>query len=430
MRKNLHFAETIIVSLSAAVLLAAAGCGKEKETNQDAPPTPTGELTVSPTAEPTKAPIPTGESSEPADDGDAGGENVGKEPVGNPALPLTDAELAALTQPWVREWTEMELAAAELVKQKSGKEIVWISCQDFDGNGSEEAFLIAGTIGTDLWEAGEQQADGTYEYYCGEIWYVSGEDAVRLQGEWDYVTPEFMSVKSGVLVKFEKLYMSSSQSKMYYIHDGGITAVGPEFAMGMEKMTDGSGNFSAVESAYDACSDGTGHTWKLYYFYFDEQIQDFREYGGVEITQEQFSAFAGGADVLEKIAAENGIVTSIYVHNYSNRREDAAKGQTEEADKTECESDMSGSMSNSRLAESHVKSGWYVYINYQIPYEGYSYAANRYLELALLPEGDGYALAWNAPEELKTIAEWGVHAPAMGSSIAVYPKLPWETKGK
>lgn len=40
----------------------------------------------------------------------------------------------------------------------------------------------------------------------------------------------------------------------------------------------GNGNFYIYPREYDLKSDGTGHTWKPNYLYFDETTGDFKEY--------------------------------------------------------------------------------------------------------------------------------------------------------
>lgn len=104
----------------------------------------------------------------------------------------------------------------------------------------------------------------------------------------------------------------------------------------------GEGRFTVVKSAWDSDAilvDGewqfTGHTWKQYWLYWDEESFSFREYGGVAITEKQLMALDGaGPDVqtqLEAIRLEGGQIDSIYLRgngivniNYSIRREETA----------------------------------------------------------------------------------------------------------
>ncbi|MBR1441139.1 MAG: hypothetical protein IJ589_07945, partial [Lachnospiraceae bacterium] len=53
-----------------------------------------------------------------------------------------------------------------------------------------------------------------------------------------------------------------------------------------------------------------GHTWKNYYYYYDPEAGDFREYGAADITEEDLKA-AVGFDLAEEIRGEGFTVDSI-----------------------------------------------------------------------------------------------------------------------
>lgn len=64
-----------------------------------------------------------------------------------------------------------------------------------------------------------------------------------------------------------------------------------------------------TDSQYDANVDGTGHTWNVYYFYWDDGL---KEYGGTLITAEEFLQYQGSEEILSQIAADGYEVTTIY----------------------------------------------------------------------------------------------------------------------
>ena len=69
------------------------------------------------------------------------------------------------------------------------------------------------------------------------------------------------------------------------------------------------GKMYMTDSQYDFGVDGTGHTWNLYYFYWENGL---KEYGGVEISEEQFLEYDGAENILEKILKDGYEITSIY----------------------------------------------------------------------------------------------------------------------
>lgn len=64
-----------------------------------------------------------------------------------------------------------------------------------------------------------------------------------------------------------------------------------------------------TDSQYDACVDGTGHTWNIYYFYWDNGL---KEYGGTQISIDKFLTYEGSNEVVKKIAEDGYEITSIY----------------------------------------------------------------------------------------------------------------------
>jgi len=69
-------------------------------------------------------------------------------------------------------------------------------------------------------------------------------------------------------------------------------------------------------SAYDSFTDdiglSIGHTFKPYYFYWDENAEGFKEFGGLSINESQFSELDGGTEILALIKSKNYLVTDIF----------------------------------------------------------------------------------------------------------------------
>ena len=67
--------------------------------------------------------------------------------------------------------------------------------------------------------------------------------------------------------------------------------------------------FKAVVSAFDICDDGTGHSYKTYYYHYDGT--EFREYGGIEITREQLETLEGAQDILTQLETKDASISNI-----------------------------------------------------------------------------------------------------------------------
>ena len=92
------------------------------------------------------------------------------------------------------------------------------------------------------------------------------------------------------------------------------------FNAGSLTQTNGA-EFTGIKSTYDFCTDGTGHTWKPYWFYYENG--EFREHLGHSILYENFKDNFGGVSeefaylqpYFDEIEAENGVITNVIVRD-------------------------------------------------------------------------------------------------------------------
>ncbi len=285
--------------------------------------------------------------------------------------------------------TGVPLSEAEVVKRLEAlteQPIAWISCRDYNGDGVPEGFALVGVAGANYWGEEEPNEDGTYETYYGEIWYVSENGAVKLRDENYYLCPEVLTIAGEQFQKFEALYASDTQSYLYQVTNDGAQNILPGVVQAVSVLDDGT--IEAWQSAYDICGDGTGHTWKPYYFYYENGL---KEYGGIAIEEELFRQYANADNILDPIYAAGGRVTEIlYFLN----------------DK--------------------------FYVNYQLPSDfGMDVQVNYYVEVGLdeekpfkveaVPNGTLHETDWTGMIELGAYCREGVYLPAVLPEIAVYP---------
>lgn len=155
---------------------------------------------------------------------------------------------------------------------------------DYDGDGRAEAFALTGR------ETGDAPA------YEGELWFVSEAGAELLQEGRAYERLGADGRPGAVLFCAEEGYGGSgSTSHLWCVRDGRAQSLGISGLSGFTYA--GGDDFYAYPSAFDAASDGTGHTWKRYYYHYDPQ-SGLREYGGIGIDREQLLACAGAAEIL------------------------------------------------------------------------------------------------------------------------------------
>ncbi len=319
---------------------------------------------------------------------DAGLEDTGKD---TPDGEDTGTENKTPTPQLTKEPTPtgVPLSKEEIVKRLEAmteQPVAWISCEDYNGDGVPEGFALVGEAGADYWGEEEPNEDGTYETYYGEIWYVSENGAVKLREEYYYLCPEVLTIAGERFQKFEALYASDSQSYLYQVTEDGAKNILPGIVQGISVLENGI--IEAWQSAYDISSDGTGHTWKPYYFYYEDGL---KEYGGIEIDEELFRQYANADNILDPIYAAGGRVTEI-LYFLNNR----------------------------------------FYVNYQLPSDfGMDAQLNYYIEVCpdetapfyvtAVPNGTEEGIDWTGMIELGAYCREGVYQSALFPEIAGYP---------
>lgn len=178
---------------------------------------------------------------------------------------------------------------------------------DFDGDGIKELAAVYGN-----------QSDAFYEDSCGgDVWFASGEKAEVLRhGLYNMPTwsaPEIITSDGHVFLKNEMVFMSESYS-MYHeiINSRPVRCEIDGYATQGLRPDGESGDFTAVHSTYDITSDGTGHTWKPYWYYYSPEDKTFYPYTGTQISEDELLKYDGAAEILEKAHSEGNTVSHIY----------------------------------------------------------------------------------------------------------------------
>ena len=291
MKKNIYrsLAKTVIVIFG---LMMLSGCGKNKE--EAAPPPQPEESAVS--AEKEEAPV----EEKP-------------EEVQAPPEEKAEAESG--------EKKEKKDLMEDLLKETGAPvgDVAVFRQEDLDGDGEDEAFALIG-------KKGEDSEYGDLTLVEGEIWFV-GKKGVRKihdNGGMGFSDRErTMTLGDTKYILFDEVYVSDNLTDAWYVADG--DAMEAPFTGRGYVMTDvdGENEFRVSDSSYDSMFDeesGTflGHTWKNYYFYYDEKDGQVHEYGGAEIDKKQAEELCKkdivkeklkGSDILDEIFyRDNGLV--------------------------------------------------------------------------------------------------------------------------
>lgn len=176
---------------------------------------------------------------------------------------------------------------------------------DFDKDGKNEliAYIEAPDTmtGYNLWFASEGYI---------ELIAPNAENPVP----YEEIEPEIVYSGDNAFIKLEYCYDSNSVSDYFRIVNSQVALCTVEgyARQGLRPDSD-TGDFTAVHSTYDFCSDSTGHTWKSYWLYFSPEDNTFYPYVGHLMTEEELLKYEGASEVLEKARSEGNEIADIYI---------------------------------------------------------------------------------------------------------------------
>lgn len=194
--------------------------------------------------------------------------------------------------------SELEILLQTLQKQVPGQTIFTYECDDFDGDGKKELFALVLT-----------KPEYTDDYY-GDIWFVSPWGSEKLESGSSYYTNYevgcILNIEGTKLYSIEKTYAAGQTSYLFGVRNGKAYR---ESLSGKGLLYSENGRWYLDQNALDALVGGGGRTIKPYYMYWDN---GFKEYGGIDITIEDFLKLEGADTILNGIDAEKGIISHIY----------------------------------------------------------------------------------------------------------------------
>ena len=197
--------------------------------------------------------------------------------------------------------TEAELKS--LLKARTSGNVLAFNCFDYDADGKNEAFAFVG----------EETSDSYYGSYSGEFWFVNEKGAQMLSEKRDYwEINDVLSFGSHKFVLLTEWFgVTESISRIWGVRNGAPHDENISGYTGAVQRVDEK-NLTMTDSTYDGMTDGTGHTWKKYFFYWDENESTFHEYGGMTISVDQLLKRAGAKKIIDSIKAAGGSVGKIF----------------------------------------------------------------------------------------------------------------------
>lgn len=215
------------------------------------------------------------------------------------------------------ESADTETQLRERLEEYGEGNIIWFSFDDFDSDGTFEAFAFLGKAGA--------------EYMEGVLWYVNENYAAELKESGKWHTPEIVNA-NGTNFLFTENY-DDGLTYVFGIENSKVyeTAVSGSFS---HLTYIGGRDFTAKFTSYDYYEDtekaeAEEPTTKLYWFYLDGG--EFHEYGADNtLRRADLRAYPTGSDVIDEIYS-SGLTAALLQKYYADADEETLDFIAEEA---------------------------------------------------------------------------------------------------
>lgn len=190
------------------------------------------------------------------------------------------------------------------LKDNVEEDILCFVTDDFDNDGNYEAFAFVGELLED---------DGYGEQWKGTPYFVNDRLVKKILTDTRYnqyvdkeiywATYNIIELGKNKAVVFSVYYTTGSADEIYSVKESSPIQYKIPNVYGDINVTE---NFitltvSKYDIAYFYNDDlWVGHTWKPYYFFWNEGINGFSEYGGIEITLEQLSELKDISNIIKE----------------------------------------------------------------------------------------------------------------------------------
>ncbi len=211
--------------------------------------------------------------------------------------------------------------AEEIIRDKlneySEGQTIWFQFDDFDGDGTSEAFAFCGKAGA--------------EYLEGVLWYVNENYAAELRETGKWKNPEMINVEGTVF-----LFAESYEDGLTYVFGIENSKVYETAVSGMfsELEYQGGTDFTAEFTSYDYFEDEElakkeEPSTKKYWFYLENG--EFHEYGADDsLRRADLRKYDAGSDVMD-IILKQGLTDELLARYYPNATEEELEFIAEEA---------------------------------------------------------------------------------------------------
>lgn len=196
--------------------------------------------------------------------------------------------------------SEKEQIKAEVKKRLSGKDVInKIYYLDYDKNGRKEAFLLSG-VSTKSSDYEEGLPNTLWFGYCS-----GGKVNLKVIARNVVLSAHTLKLKSETFFCAGGYVTTSYPENMYQVKGNSVKKI----FHGNSIAKDRGNTFTSVHSTYDNSTDGSGHTWKPYYYYYKDG--KVHQYKAKKISLKKLKKYKGASRYVKQIKKAGYQVTSV-----------------------------------------------------------------------------------------------------------------------
>lgn len=207
------------------------------------------------------------------------------------------------------------------LQAETGKSVLDYEYDDFDGNSTFEMFAFVG-----------EKSSDTDNGCNGDIYFVAADKSTKVVSDvysWDDEAIEVFQICGVNFIAVDTVPGNYVDTKIFTVADGECELTNISEISSNRKCKVDDNTLGVLSTEFDGMYDGTrflSRAEKYYYFFWDAEAKEFKEYGGIKITQEQFSTLDGAAEILalfdetgykkgDIYFRKNGIINFNYTHS-------------------------------------------------------------------------------------------------------------------
>ncbi len=183
--------------------------------------------------------------------------------------------------------------------------------EDFDDDGIDEAFVLVGKE--------TEGNDESQKLVEGDVWFVSLNECRKIlesEGMGLDETDRNFTLGNTKYELIDDVYATGYLTYAWYVSEGKVKDASFSKIGTVITDVDDKDHFRILDSSYDVLYDPEvggmlGHTWKQYYFFYDENSDRICEYGGTDIEQSK-AEYLCGIDIVGEFLPDGDTLTDLF----------------------------------------------------------------------------------------------------------------------